>query len=105
MHVNETSARAIPHKSYENVTRLLAPTEVNVAANMITGWGKVMDAIERVANVLIGSRGNSYCDACLASNLTLQIGKRLSRSSPRLPVPRRFSGALVAVRSEAVSGS
>jgi hypothetical protein len=28
-----------------------------------------MDAMDQVANVLLGSRGNTYCDCCLAESL------------------------------------
>ena len=94
---------------YENVTRLLAPTEVNVAANMITGWGKVMDAIERVANVLIGSRGNSYCDACLASNLTLQSRQEAQQVITALAgsasFQRSFSSRSICGRERILIGS
>ena len=30
-----------------------------------------MDVMDRVANVLLGSRGNTYCSACLATNLAV----------------------------------
>ena len=30
-----------------------------------------MDVMDRVANVLLGNRGNTYCNACLATNLAL----------------------------------
>ena len=30
-----------------------------------------MDIMDRVANVLLGNRGNTYCNACLATNLAL----------------------------------
>jgi hypothetical protein len=30
-----------------------------------------MDVTDRVANLLIGSRGDTYCDDCIASNLAL----------------------------------
>ena len=29
----------------------------------------VMDVMDRVANVLLGSRGNTYCSGCLAASL------------------------------------
>ena len=59
-----------------------------------------MDAIDRVANVLLGSRGNTYCDACLASNLTLdsrqegqQVISALADSAPRrLQAERKARG-------------
>jgi len=31
--------------------------------------GEVMDAMDRVANVLLGNRRNTYCDSCLAESL------------------------------------
>ena len=34
-----------------------------------------MDAMDQVANVLFGSRGNNYCDACLAESLAFN-GRR-----------------------------
>src|SRR5205085_10397858 len=34
--------------------------------------GEVMDAMDRVANVLLGNRGNTYSDSCLAESLTLE---------------------------------
>jgi hypothetical protein len=34
--------------------------------------GEVMDAMDQVANVLLGSRGNTYCDACLAESLAFE---------------------------------
>jgi len=30
-----------------------------------------MDVMDRVAKVLLGSRGNTYCSACLATNLAV----------------------------------
>jgi len=30
-----------------------------------------MDVMDRVANVLLGGRGNTYCSACLATNLSI----------------------------------
>jgi len=30
-----------------------------------------MDVMDRVANVLLGNRGNTYCTACLATNLAV----------------------------------
>jgi hypothetical protein len=35
----------------------------------MTDMGEVMDAMDRVANVLLGNRGNTYCDSCLAKSL------------------------------------
>ena len=34
-----------------------------------------MDAMDQVANALFGSRGNNYCDACLAESLAFN-GRR-----------------------------
>ena len=34
--------------------------------------GEVMDAMDRVPNVLLGNRRNTYCDSCLAESLTLE---------------------------------
>jgi hypothetical protein len=34
--------------------------------------GKVVDAMDRVANVLLGNRGITYCDSCLAESLTFE---------------------------------
>jgi hypothetical protein len=34
-----------------------------------------MDAIKRVANFLLASRGNAYCNDCLAANFTLNHGR------------------------------
>jgi hypothetical protein len=31
-----------------------------------------MDAIDQVANVLLGSRGNTYCNSCLAESLAFE---------------------------------
>jgi hypothetical protein len=31
-----------------------------------------MDAMDRVANVLLGNRGNTYCDSCLAESLAFE---------------------------------
>jgi len=30
-----------------------------------------MDVMDRVANILLGGRGNAYCSACLATNLSI----------------------------------
>ena len=34
--------------------------------------GGIMDAMDRVANVLLGNRGNNYCDSCLAESLAFE---------------------------------
>jgi hypothetical protein len=36
-------------------------------------WGGevIMDSSDRVANLLIGSRGDTYCDDCIAESLTI----------------------------------
>ena len=39
-----------------------------------------MDVMDRVAKVLLGSRGNTYCSACLATNLAVTGSGRFSRS-------------------------
>jgi hypothetical protein len=44
-----------------------------------SGKGEIMDAVERVANLLFGSRGNTYCNACLAASLSLDRGQEVSR--------------------------
>jgi LIF / OSM family len=31
----------------------------------------IMDVMDRVANVLLGNRRNTYCSACLAANLAI----------------------------------
>jgi hypothetical protein len=31
--------------------------------------------MDRVANVLLGNRGNTYCDSCLAESLTFEGGQ------------------------------
>jgi hypothetical protein len=31
-----------------------------------------MEAMDQVANVLLGSRGNTYCNACLAESLAFE---------------------------------
>ena len=68
-----------------------------------------MDAIERVANVLIGSRGNSYCDACLASNLTLQSRQEAQQVITALAgsasFERSFSISSICGRERIVIGS
>jgi hypothetical protein len=51
-----------------------------------------MDVTDRVANVLLGTRGNTYCDACLAMNLAVArdraFGLRLlQRSVSRCSLP------------------
>ncbi len=68
-----------------------------------------MDAIERVANVLLGSRGNSYCDACLASNLTLQSRQEAQQVITALAgsasFQRSFSSCSICGRERIVIGS
>ena len=71
--------------------------------------GEVMDAIDRVANVLLGSRGNTYCDACLASNLTLdgrQEGQQvISALADSASFHRSFSTCSICGRERIVISS
>ncbi len=43
-----------------------------------------MNSTDRVANLLIGSRGDSFCDDCISENLTMdgrqQVGRITQRS-------------------------
>ena len=39
-----------------------------------------MDVIDRVANVLLGSRGNTYCNPCLATNLAVASEHELQQA-------------------------
>ena len=43
-----------------------------------------MDILDRVANALVGSRGKSYCDACLASNLLLDPRQQVQQVTAAL---------------------
>src|SRR5947207_8835261 len=90
MHVNETDARAIPQESYESVTPLLAPAEVNVAEQiMITGWGshechrasrKCRQEAQQVMTALAGSasfeRSFSSCSICGRERIVIGSNRR-----------------------------
>jgi len=52
-----------------------------------------MDAVERVANVLLGSRGNAYCNGCLAESLRLGHGQEVSRVTSALADSESFERA------------
>ena len=39
----------------------------------------VMDVMDRVANVLLGSRGNTYCSSCLAASLAVATEYEVQR--------------------------
>jgi hypothetical protein len=68
-----------------------------------------MDATDRVANLLLGSRGNTYCDACIASNLTLDRRKQVPQVTNALAdsasFHRSFSTCSVCGRERIVIGS
>jgi len=52
-----------------------------------------MNVTDRVANLLIGSRGNTYCDDCISFNLALDEPETGSAGYPvLLPTSRRFGG-------------
>ena len=38
-----------------------------------------MDVMDRVANVLLGSRGNTYCSGCLAASLAVASEHEVQR--------------------------
>ena len=75
------------------------------------GWGKgeTMDAVERLANILIGSRGNAYCNACLAASLSRDRGQEVSRVTSVLAdsalFERAFGNCSVCGRERIVIGS
>jgi len=52
-----------------------------------------MDAVDRVANVLLGSRGNAYCNGCLAAGLSLDRGQAVSRITSALADSASFERA------------
>ncbi len=54
-----------------------------------------MNVTDRVANLLIGGRGNAYCDDCIAhQTLPLIAGNTFRKSPPApLPISHLFGGA------------
>ena len=46
--------------------------------------GDVVDAMDQVANVLLASRGNTYCDACLAESLAFEERRDVQRVTSAL---------------------
>ena len=46
--------------------------------------GEVMEAMDRVANVLFGSRGNTYCDSCLSECLAFDAGDNVRQVTTAL---------------------
>jgi hypothetical protein len=67
--------------------------------------GEVMDAMDRVANVLLGNRGNTYCDSCLAESLTFEGPDNVRQVTVRLPTLHCFSGDLAPVQCAVATGS
>jgi len=57
--------------SFENVTRARTAKPYAFSEDNVTNGG-IMNAIDRVANVLLGNRGNNYCDSCLAESLAFE---------------------------------
>jgi hypothetical protein len=49
-------------------------------------WGGevIMDSSDRVANLLIGSRGDTYCDDCIAESLTIDGRQQVQRITSAL---------------------
>ncbi len=49
-------------------------------------WGGevIMDSSDRVANLLIGSRGDTYCDDCIAKNLAIDGRQQVQRITSAL---------------------
>jgi hypothetical protein len=43
-----------------------------------------MNVTDRVANLLIGGRGNTYCDDCIASSLTLDRRQQVQQVTSAL---------------------
>jgi len=43
-----------------------------------------MDVLDRVANALVGSRGKTFCDACLASGLILDRHQQVQQVTAAL---------------------
>jgi hypothetical protein len=68
-----------------------------------------MDATDRVANLLLGSRGNTYCDGCIASNLALdrrqQVPQVTNALADSASFQRSFSTCSVCGRERIVIGS
>jgi len=102
-------ARVIGRASYKNVTALVTSIKVTSLGKYENSLGEVMDAIERVANVLLASRGNTYCDSCLASNLTLQTRQEVQQVITALAssasFQRSFSSCSICGRERIVIGS
>jgi ribosomal protein S14 len=51
-----------------------------------------MDVMDRVANVLLGSRGNTYCSSCLAASLAVATEHEVQRVVTALSDSASFSG-------------
>ena len=68
-----------------------------------------MDILDRIANALVGSRGKTYCDACLASNLMLDRGQQVQQVTAALAdsasFQRRFGICSACGRQRIVIGS
>ena len=64
-----------------------------------------MDMMDRVANVLLGSRGYTYCNPCLATNLAVASEYELQQAVTALSDSATFSGASVDARCAAGRGS
>ena len=44
----------------------------------------IMNSTDRVANLLIGSRGDTYCDDCIAASLTIDGRQQVRRITSSL---------------------
>ena len=51
----------------------------------------LMDSIDRVANVLLGNRGNTYCDSCLAESLAFDVRQVTTALADSAFFQQRFS--------------
>ena len=50
-----------------------------------------MNAMDRVANVLLGHRGNTYCNSCVEASVAFEDRQDVQQSRVHLPFLRSFS--------------
>jgi hypothetical protein len=67
--------------------------------------GGIMDAMDRVANVLLGNREITAAIPVLPRPWHLKGGMRFSRLRVRLPIAHPFSGYLAPVQCAVATGS
>jgi hypothetical protein len=56
----------------------------NVERAGATGGELIMNSTDRVANLLIGSRGDTYCDDCITESLTIDGRQQVQRITSAL---------------------